>query len=43
LLTGQDAGVDEDLEVVGDSGLGEAHRVGQLAHARLGVLMGSDQ
>jgi hypothetical protein len=43
LLAGQHAGVDENLEVVGDGRLGETDRIGQLADAGFGVLMGSDE
>ena len=43
LLAGQYAGVDQDLEVVRHRELGQTNRVGQLAHAGLGVRMGSDE
>ena len=38
LVTGEDPGIDEDLEVVGDGRLGKVQRLGQLADARLAAL-----
>lgn len=43
LLAGEDAGFDEDLEVVGDGGLGEADGLDEVADACLLIVVGSDE
>lgn len=43
LGAGQDPGIDQDFQVMGDGRLGEADGVGQLAHAGLTVLVRGDQ
>jgi protein-tyrosine-phosphatase len=40
LVAGQDPGVDQDLKVVGDGGLGQPERVGEFADAGLAALVG---
>jgi hypothetical protein len=42
LVAAEDPGVDQDLQVVGDGRLGQAERLGQLAHARLAALVRGD-
>jgi arsenite methyltransferase len=39
----QDAGVDEDLEVMGDGGLAETNRLGEITDAGFGILMCGDE
>jgi DNA helicase IV len=43
LLTGEDAGVDQDLQVVGDGRLGQANGIDEVADAGLLVLVGGDE
>jgi hypothetical protein len=43
LLAGEDAGIDEHLQVVGDSGLGQADRLDEVANAGLLIIVSGDQ
>lgn len=43
LVAGEDSGLDEDLEVVGDGRLGQAERLGQVADAGLAAFTCADQ
>ena len=43
LLAIEQAGVDEDLQVMGDGRLGECDRIGQLTHTSFGVVLRGDQ
>jgi hypothetical protein len=42
LVAGEDPGIDEHLEMVGDGGLGQAEGFGQLADAGLAALVSGD-
>jgi arsenite methyltransferase len=42
LVAGEDPGVDEDFEVVGNGGLGQAEGFGEVADAGFAVFMGAD-
>ncbi len=42
-VAGENSGLHEDLEVVGDCGLTETQRLGEVADARLRALVGCDQ